>query len=221
MKKLIMTGLVVLGGLVAVGRAATTEGAAARSAEWMKGVETAVNDATKVAAIMQALPEARRGEFASEVLAQVQAKKALMPNQEAWQKAFREEALALLAGAGKGAQEDVMEAVANALLRAYQPASGEWTESAVDSLASLTGGVLAALGGDEQKLLLVRIRNVVGTEKKMAAAFKAPMFIAWDQLIDFLRAIYRYQNQGGIGLPPGWFSTAGGQYSWHGGRGLH
>jgi TRAP-type C4-dicarboxylate transport system substrate-binding protein len=214
MKRQIMAGLVVVGCLAAVCRAETA-GDRARTAAWQKSVATAVNDAAKGTVIIQALPESQRGEFATEVLALMQAKRKLVPTQEGWKKDFCATALALLAGACK-AQEDVMAAVALAMIDTYKPASGEWTAADLEPLAALTARILAALSPNDRHAMLAAIQGAAEQQKTMVASLRTRMVQDLAQSIsDTGNRPAKYQNQENVEMDEEWFAVAGQTNGWH------
>ena len=109
-----------------------------RSPEWKKNLTVAVNDATKVAGVIQSMPEADRAAFATDVLGVLQSKRQFMADKVAWAKEYGTTVAALVTGA-EGAKNAVLAAVAPEMVRAC--VTGESRELGRGDLELL--GVLA------------------------------------------------------------------------------
>ncbi len=172
MKKQIMACVLAVGCVTSVclaeseggrdhGRPQTLGGKA--SPEWKKNVEASVNDPTKIAAIMKALPESQRAAFAKEVMAQLEAKQAKMPNQKEFRKQYAAVAAALVAAAN-GAKEAVMQVVVASVVQVAAPDTGSWTKEDVKELKALVKEVVSALPEADRSVFVATTKTEVKQE---------------------------------------------------------
>ena len=117
MNNRLILALLAAGGLLGAAYAQNAGAPATqgRSGDWSKNVGLAVNDETRIAGLMQGLPEADRAAFAANVMAVLSSKRQVMADKTAWEKNFGAAAGALVAGAG-GAKTAVLGAIATAII---------------------------------------------------------------------------------------------------------
>ena len=152
MNRLILVGVAAFG-LIGAAACAEDAGASAldnRSAEWKNNLGMAVNDETKVAGVMQGMPEADRAAFAADVLAVLHAKRLHMADMAAWEMNFGATTAALVAGSG-GAKKAVLSAMAAEIVNDSVAAeSRELDSGELLQLGVLAKSVEQRLGGDDR-----------------------------------------------------------------------
>lgn len=165
MNRLILAGVAVLGCLtVACAQSAGTPALDNRSAAWKQNLALAVNDPTKVAGVMQSIPEADRAAFAADVLEVLQTKRQYMPDKAAWAQEFSATAAALIAGAG-GAKNAVLSTVSAEIVNAC--VTGESHELASGDLAQLgilEKSTMLQLQGDDRVAFASAMLLAVGKQ---------------------------------------------------------
>ena len=168
MNKLILACVAVLGCLGAVW--AEDAGApvfANRSAEWKSNLSLAVNDESKVAGAIQAMPEADRAAFAADVLGVLQTKQQLVADKAAWAKNYRMTAAALVAGAG-GAKKAVLGSVAAGVVGACMTAeSRELGSGDLPELGALAKSVTQQMKSEDRAAFANAL--IQATDKQKAA----------------------------------------------------
>lgn len=151
MNRLILAGVAAFG---LIGAACADDAGASsldnRSSEWKKNLGLAVNDETKVAGVLQSIPEADRAAFATDVLAVLQAKRLHMADPAAWEKNFSATAAALVAGSD-GAKKAVLSAMAAEIVNDCVAAeSRELSSGELLQLGVLAKSVEQRLGGEDR-----------------------------------------------------------------------
>ncbi|MEI6211626.1 MAG: hypothetical protein WCR06_08365 [bacterium] len=152
MHKLILTVVAVLGGLtfVCAGKAGVPA-VNNRSPEWKINLVIAVNDATKAAGAMQAMPAVDRAAFAADVLGVLQIKRNSMVDKPAWAAEFASTAAALVTGAGEANLQAVLPAIAAAIVHACATGgSHELTKGDLNLLGVLTQSIMSQLRSEDR-----------------------------------------------------------------------
>ncbi|MFZ4394199.1 MAG: hypothetical protein ACOYOU_01075 [Kiritimatiellia bacterium] len=178
--KLIWAGVAMLGCLaVSCANGANAPAAGIRSPEWNNNLKLAVNDATKAAAAMQAMPEADRAAFAAEVLAALQTKRQHMSNKGTWANDFAAIAAGLVAGSG-AAKPAVLSAVAAGIVSAcVDPETRELTNGSLAQLGALAKRVEAQLKSEDRVAFAHTLLVTIDKQKAVdAAAHKQAMSVA-------------------------------------------
>ena len=194
MNRLILAGVAVLGCLtVACAQSAGTPALDNRSAAWKQNLALAVNDPTKVAGVMQSIPEADRAAFAADVLEVLQTKRQYMPDKAAWAQEFSATAAALIAGAG-GAKNAVLSTVSAEIVNAC--VTGESHELASGDLAQLgilEKSTMLQLQGDDRVASYLRFDTYVQSD--------LGRWLPWKESRFGLRGQLRVNNVLGAGFP--------------------
>lgn len=167
MNKLILASVaaVLILRTVAVAESAGAPALNSRSPEWKKSVAAAVNDSTKVADIVHALPAADRAAFAADVLSVLQSKRQHMADKVAWANEFGATCAALVSGAN-GSRDAVLPVVTGGLLNTcVSGESRELGKGGLSLLGVLTKSTASNLSAGDRVAFVKALLKSCGSQK--------------------------------------------------------